>query len=64
MALMLSLYGLLHLTYHCYVTDNWIQHKFEIGPSKKAWAFNYDWKGMVVRKRGKRSFTPLWEIGT
>ena len=34
MALLLSLKGLIHSTYHCYVTDSCIQHTFEIGLSK------------------------------
>jgi len=39
--------------------------KFEIGPSKITWGFNYDWKGMGVRNKGvKRSFVPLLEIRT
>ena len=32
------------LPYRCYTRGNWNEHKFEIGSSKKAWAFNYDQK--------------------
>ena len=31
---------------------------------QKPRALNYDWKGMGVRKRGKRSFAPILETGT
>jgi len=52
------------LTYHCYVTDNWIQHKFEIGPSRKARAFNYHWKCVGVRMRRKAvNRHPICKLG-
>jgi len=56
--------GFITLIWHCYVTDNWIPHKFEIGPSKKHGS-------LIAAKRawaspsGQNGDSPLClEIGT